>query len=399
MMPRLVDRIALGDLTEIYPPDLVDVVVTKAGVQQDRVRLLPSRLMVYFLLGKALFSPAPYREVLRTLAEADRHSQQGWDGWHVPDKAAIFRARQRLGVEPFRQLLAQVGSGVATQATPGAFWRTWHLMVLDGTTVEVADTVANDKELGRPGPTRGHNPAGYPQARLMALIESGTHAVIDAEIGSFATSEHTLAQALIPSLRPGMLVLVDQGLPSVQLIKQVAATGAQLVARVNPRWKLTPQQVLADGSWIATVRTGRRGPHRERDAVRVRALEYVLDDPGRDAREHYRLITTIRDADTAPAAQLGALYHERWEAETTLAEWKSIQIGARHVLTSKSPELVAQEIYAHLAVYTGVRRLMHRVATQGGAVLDPDRLSFGAAVRAVRRSVTAGAFPPGAARR
>src|SRR5919108_1929020 len=138
MVPRLVDQIVLGDLTEIYPPDLVDVVVAKTGCREERVRLLPSRLMVYFLLGKALFSPDPYREVLRKLTQAARQDQ-GWGTWRLPDKAAIFRARQRLGVEPFRELLVQAGPGVATPATPGAFWRRWHLMVLDGSTLAVAD--------------------------------------------------------------------------------------------------------------------------------------------------------------------------------------------------------------------------------------------------------------------
>jgi Insertion element 4 transposase N-terminal/Transposase DDE domain len=388
MASPLFDRVTLGDLTQVFPPDLVDVILTKTGAHQVRTRLLPARLMVYFLLTKALFSPAPYREVLRTLLEATRR-QSGWDSWHVPDKAAIFRARQRLGTEPLAELLAQVGP-VATQATPGAFWRRWRLMAIDGTTVEVADTPANDKAWGRPTPTRGHGPAGYPQAHVMALIESGTHVIVDAELGSLATGEHQLTPALARSLRAGMLVLGDQGLPSVHLINQVAATGADLLWRVNRRWTLTPQRILPDGSWIATVCTRRHG----RETVRVRVIEYVLDDPGRDGRQHYRLITTILDPDAAPAADLGALYHERWEAETTLAEWKTVQIGARHVLTSKTPQLVAQEIYAHLAVHAGLRALMCQVATAGDPPIDPDRLSFSAALRAVRRSVTAGVFPP-----
>jgi hypothetical protein len=388
MASQLPDRVALGDLTQVYPPDLVDVILTKTGAHQARMRLLPARLMVYFLLAKALFSPAPYREVLRTLAQTAR-CQEGWGSWHVPDKAAIFRARQRLGTEPLAELLAQVGP-VATQATPGAFWRRWRLMVLDGTTVEVADTPANDQAWGRPTPTRGHGPSGYPQVRVMALIESGTHVIVDAEIGSLNTGEHRLTPALARSLRPGMLVLADQGLPSVHLITQLAATGADLVWRVNRRWTLRPEQVLADGSWIATVRARRR----RGEAVRVRVIEYVLDDPGRDGRQHYRLITTIVDPHAAPAAELGALYHERWEAENTLAEWKTVQIGAGHVLTSKTPELVAQEIYAHLAVHAGLRALMCQVACAQKAPVDPDRLSFSAALRAARRSVTAGVFPP-----
>ena len=195
---HLAERVGLGDLTEAYPPDLVDAVVAKAGVREARVRLLPTRLMVYFVLGRALFSPDPYREVLRELADAARGAD-GWDGWRVPDKAAIFRARRRLGAEPVRELLAQVGP-VATEATPGAFWRGWRLMVVDGTTVEAADTPANDAEFGRPRNQRG-KPVAYPMARVTVLAESGTHVVVDAAAGPYTCGEVTLAEALLRSLR------------------------------------------------------------------------------------------------------------------------------------------------------------------------------------------------------
>jgi hypothetical protein len=339
--------------------------------------------MVYFLLAKALFSPDPYREVLRKLTETARRDGQTGKGWHVPDKAAVFRARQHVGVDPLRELLAQVGP-MASETTPGAFWRGWHLVVIDGTTLEVADSVANDKVFGRPGRTRGHGPAGYRQARVMAVIESGTHVVTDAEIGSFTIAERRLAEGLIRSLRPGMLLLADRGFPSVWLWKQMAATGADLVWRVSKAWKLQPEEILSDGSWISTVSMGHG---RRADWVRVRVIEYRLDDAGRDSKQRYRLITTILDPSAAPVVEVAALYAERWEAETTLAEWKTTQVGAGNVLTSKSPELVCQEIYAHLAVHAGLRALMCRVATDLDDPIDPDRLSFIAALRAARRSV------------
>jgi hypothetical protein len=143
------------------------------------VRLLPARLMVCFMLGKALFSPAPYREVLRTLAGTARHDACGWGSWHVPDKAAVFRARQRLGDQPFQRLLARAGPGVATPATPGAFWRGWRLMVIDGTTVEAAGT-----------------PAGYPLTRVVTLIESGTHVVAGAAVDACRVQEREPAARL-----------------------------------------------------------------------------------------------------------------------------------------------------------------------------------------------------------
>ncbi len=396
MESRLVDRVTLGDLAEVYPPGLVDEILAATSAREARVRLLPARLMVYFMLGKALFSPAPYREVLRTLAEPARHDACGWGSWHVPDKAAVFRARQRLGDQPFQRLLARAGPGVATAATPGAFWRGWRLMVIDGTTVEAADTSANAAGLGRPRRRKGHGPAGYPLARVETLIESGTHVVVDAEAGAYRVHERDLAARLARSLRPGMLVLADRGLPGVHLWKQLAATGAELAWRVPKLWKLPAEQALPDGSWISTVHGGRGRTRHPAEDLRVRVVEYVLDDPGRNHGERYRLATTILGPDAAPAAELGALYAERWEAENTLAEWKTYQLGSRNIMTSKSPGLVRQEIYAHLAAHTAVRTLMHQAATCQAEPIDPDRLSFTAALRAVRRSVTAttGIFPP-----
>ncbi|MDT3444104.1 IS4 family transposase [Pseudofrankia sp. BMG5.37] len=388
MATHLVDRFALGDLTQVFPPELVDVVLAKTRDREVRVRLLPPRLTAYFVLARALFCPEPYREVLRTLAEAARREDDGGQ-WRVPDKAAIFRARRALGVEPFRDLLVHAGTAVADERTPGAFWRGLRLMVVDGTTLPAADTEANEAGLGRPRPRPGKGPTGYPLVRLAVLIEAGTHVVTDAVVDSYRVQERALVERLAPSLGPGMLVLADRGLPGAHLWQRAEARGAHLLWRVPGTWKLPVEDVLADGSWLSTVRGGRGRRVRPPQDARVRVIEYGLDVSGRT--ERYRLITTLLDPDQAPAAELAALYSERWEVENSLAELKTTQIGAGTVLPSKSPALVLQEVYAHLAVYTGLRVLMHAVAVGRGEPLDPDRLSFAATLRAVRRSVTA--FP------
>ncbi|MGW1365281.1 IS4 family transposase [Streptomyces chartreusis] len=344
----MVEGLGLGDLTEVFPAGLVDMVIGKAGVQERRRRLLPARLMVYFMLGRALFCPDPYREVLRKLAHPLR-SVAGWDGWRVPDKAAVFRARLRLGEEPLKELLAQVGP-VADEATPGSFWRGLRLMVVDGTVLETADTQANAAFFGRPRNRPGQTVA-YPQLRVAALIESGTHVIVDAEIGTYHTGEVELSQRLVRSLRPGMLLLADRGFPGVRWWKHMSDTGVELLCRVQKGWKLLPEQILEDGSWISTVRirVQKGTPKTGRDSVTVRVIEYRLDDTGRDPGRHYRLVTTLLDPRRAPAAELAALYAERWEAENTFAELKTSQIGHDRPLPSKSPELVRQELWAHLA--------------------------------------------------
>lgn len=384
---RLAEEIGLGDLTVVFSSELVDVVIGKAGVLERRRRLLPARLVVYFVLARALFSPDPYREVLRKLAEP-MHRAAGWGAWRIPDKAAIFRARRRVGEEPLRELLAQVGP-IADERTPSAFWRGQRLMTVDGTVLEAADSPENAQWFGRPRNRPGQTVA-YPQFRVAALIESGTHVIVDAEIGTYHTGEVELSRALARSLRPGMLLLADRGFPGVTWWKQMATTGAQLLCRVQKRWNLHPEQILEDGSWISTVRirVQKDRPNTpDREHITVRVIEYWLDDTSRDPARRYRLVTTLLDPRQAPAAELAALYAERWEAEITLAELKTSQIGGDRPLASRSPDLVRQEVYAHLAVHAALRKLMWQTAVSRDAPVDPDRLSFSAALRGARRSV------------
>ncbi|QKV90508.1 transposase domain-containing protein [Streptomyces sp. NA02950] len=178
----------LGLLTWVYPPGLVDRVVAACGCAEQRKRLLPARLVVYFALGPALFSPAPYLEVMRHLAEGLR--RQGLlGGWHVPAKSSLFRARQRLGCEPLRVLFATTAKPMATEAAPGAFWRGLRLLEVDGTCWDVADSEANEAAFGRPGNGRGPGKSAFPQMRMAALVEVGSHAVLDAELAGCRTGE------------------------------------------------------------------------------------------------------------------------------------------------------------------------------------------------------------------
>ncbi|WP_443060473.1 transposase domain-containing protein [Streptomyces sp. NBC_00459] len=108
----------LGLLTWVYRPGLVDRVVAACGRAEHRRRLLPARLVVYFVLALAQFSPAPYLEVMRHLVEGLR--SQGLLGeWRIPAKSSLFRARQRLGSEPLRVLFATTAKPMGTGATPG----------------------------------------------------------------------------------------------------------------------------------------------------------------------------------------------------------------------------------------------------------------------------------------
>jgi Insertion element 4 transposase N-terminal/Transposase DDE domain len=388
---RLSDHISVGVLTRVFPPELVDRVVAESGRGEVRHRLLPARVVVYYVLGLALFSQASYEEVMRELTEGLSWAG-GWaQSWNVPTKGALYKARARLGPGPLRALFGEAAVPLAAEATRGAWYRGLRLMSIDGTCLDVADTPANEAEFGRPGSSRGEGAGAFPQARLVGLAECGTHALIAAAIGACTSGETTLARDLLGSAGEGMLVLADRNFYSFGLWTAAAATGAQLLWRVKAGLTLPARRQLADGSWLARLREfDKRGRRMRETEVVVRVIDYGLDDPGRpQAGNRYRLITTILEPGAAPAAELAALYPQRWEFETALAELKTHQRGPRTVLRSKQPDLVRQEIYGYLCVHYAIRWLMHAVALDAGE--DPDRLSFTRTLRAARR--TAGSHP------
>ena len=147
---RLSDRVAIGVLTQAFPQSLVDDVLARTGRVEQRSRLLPARLVVYFVLAMCLFSGQGYEEVARLLTEGLREKRRWRTAWTVPSTAAIWKARSRLGVGPVRELFATVCRPVATPVTRGAFYRGWRLTAIDGTTFDLPDTKANVDAFGRP---------------------------------------------------------------------------------------------------------------------------------------------------------------------------------------------------------------------------------------------------------
>jgi hypothetical protein len=379
---RFSDRIALGVLTRAFPPELVDEVVAECGRVEQRHRLLPARVVVYFVLAMCLFFGQGYEEVARLLTQGLVREGRWKRAWRVPSTAAIGRARLRLGPEPLMALFARVCRPVATAATVGAWYRRWRLVAVDGTTFDVPDTVANDVFFGRPGSSRGQKQGAFPQARVAAVVECGTHAVFAAAIGPLAEHETVLARRLFERLDAGMLMLADRGFVGFDLWRDAAATGADLLWRVKNSAVLPVVQALGDGSYLSQI-VAARDKNRRADPITVRVIEYTLD-PGAEGTV-YRLITTILDPKAAPATELAALYAQRWEIENTLDEIKTHQGGPRLVLRSQHPAGVEQEIFAFLLVHHALRDLMHQAARRAGE--DPDRISFTRTLRVARRHV------------
>ncbi len=365
------------------------VLRAETGRASERERDLPAQVMVYYAIALALYMGSSTREVLRCLLEGLRWLW-GSDAVKVTGKSGISQARSRLGEAPLRRLYEELVRPIATRATKGAWYRGWRPVSLDGTCLDVADTEANRAEFGRPNGGRGES--AFPQMRFVALVENGTHVLFGACLGRYAEGETTLARGVLAALRPGMLCLADRYFFGHALWRAAAETGADLLWRVKSDLQLPRETVLADGSYLTTLYPSKKDRRHRTGGVRVRVIEYRLEGVA-GAEPLYRLVTTILDPKRAPAAELAALYHERWEIEGALAELKTQLRGARMVLRSKTPALVRQEVWGLLLAHFAVRGLMHEAALRADE--DPDRLSFSHAVRVVRRKLPQfAALPP-----
>ena len=389
---RITDYISLGVIAKFFPADKVREVLQKTNRASIRERDLPAQVVVYYVIALALYMRSSYREVLRCLLEGVQWLLNPSIPVKVAGKSGISQARSRLGVEPVQKLYEMVVAPIAEKRTKGAWYRQWRLVSLDGSTLDVADTAENEKAFGRPGASRGAS--AFPKVRFVGLLENGTHVLWAARIDKYATDEIALARAVVPALRKGMLCLADRFFPGYQLWRKAAQSGAELLWRVRQNARLEIDERLTDGSYLSRIYLSTSDRRNRRKAIVVRVIEYRLKDvPGADPI--YRLITTILDHKLAPAKELAALYHERWEIETALDELKTHLRGAQIVLRSKTPELVQQEFYGLLMAHFAIRGLMHEAALQADE--DPDRLSFVHAVHVVQRRMPRYvAIPPSA---
>jgi hypothetical protein len=399
---RLTDAIGIGVLTRLLDRDLVDEAITAADRQEKRVRLLPARVMVYYVLALCLFFGDSYEEVMRKLSHGLRAVGSWREKWTIPTVGAISKARMRLGEEPLRLLFERVALPLAKRSTPGAWLHHFRIMAIDGVVFNLADTEDNEEGFGRCG---GKNPAPFPQARVAALVECGTHAAVAAEIDPWKEQERAQVARLLRAFEPGMLVLADAGVYSYELWKAACQTGAALVWRVKTDLDLPVLGVLPDESYLSEVGDPRQKRHnreheRKRrasgvavDYIQVRVIDYEI--PNRDGRDEFiRLVTTVLEPAEASAAELAAVYHERWEEESVFDEIEThVRGGSTVVLRSKHAETVRQEIWALLLTHYAIRHFMTEAAEQ--ADIDVDRLSFIRSFRAIRRQVSdQAAFSP-----
>ncbi len=391
----LEDRISVGVLARAFPREAVEEAVEAAGAREQRSRMLPAWLTVYFVLGLALFMDMGAGRVMRKLAGTLAWAARGVTVT-IPSEEALSNARARLGSAPLRLLFEKTAGVLAEPGSPGAFWRGLRLVSLDGTTLDVQDTGPNWERFGGPStkePSGKKLRGAFPQVRLLALAECGTRALIAACCGGYRTGEKTLARQLLTGLQAGMLLLADANFACYELWRDAAAGGAELLWRAGAQLSLPVDEALADGTYLSRLKAPRQLRRQGAADIVVRVIEYRLEDAAGQVTETFALITTLLDPGAAPARELAELYHSRWEIETAIGAFKTEMKGAGIVLRSKTPDGAEQEIWALLCAYHAIRELICAAAAL--ARQDPLRISFASALDTVRQPVgNPGAFPP-----
>ncbi len=324
---RITDHISLGVISKTFPLEKVNQILERTGKLSQRQRDLPAHVVIYYVIALGLFMQLSYREVLRSLLEGLAWLKLPGAKLKVTGKSGISQARTRIGPVPVKSLHDEIVQPIAREETKGAWYRKWHLVTMDGSTMETADNQENELAFGRQ--ETGQGKSGYPQIRFVSLVENGTHVLFGTELADYHTGEVTLAKKVIPGLKSGMLCLADRNFFSYHLWRQAQATGADLLWRVRKNLILPCLKRLPDGSYLSRIYPSPDDRSADINGIDVRVIEYRLEGI-EDSQEIYRLITTILDSVQAPAKELAALYPERWEIETALDELKTHLRGYSH---------------------------------------------------------------------
>lgn len=376
---ELLQAIALA-----IPSETIAAAIEHTQSERQRNRRLPTHLVVALIIAMSLWSKDSIEDVLQNLVQGlsgqwVRLSQR----WKKPSKSSISEARQQVGPQVMSQLFHLVARPLATEQTLGAFLNGLRLMALDGTAFDLPDTDANARVFGYPG-TRAGTEASFPKARLVLLVEAGTHLITDALLSPYRRGERRKALKLLRSVEPGMLLMWDRGLHSFKMVKATQERGSHFLGRVPKNVKFEIVQTFEDGSFLSWIAPDRKSKKKGAERIPIRVIEYTIEAKG--VEQTYRLITDLIDITDFPAFLLAQEYHQRWEVENTLDEFKTHLNGRKTPIRSKYPRGVVQEIYGWLLGHWAIRSLMFQAAEQQG--LSPLRLGFTGTLRVVRRAMT-----------
>lgn len=367
----------------VISPEVIEETIGTTQAKEGRKRKLPSSLVVCLVIAMSLWSNDSMTTVLKNLVNGlSRQWTKLGKYWRVPNSASISEARQRVGCRVMSQLFERIVHPMATAVTPGAFLAGLRVMAVDGTVLDVPDSIANARVFGYPA-SRHRTRAAFPKARIVMLIEAGTHLVVDALICPYRMGERVRAKKLLRSVSSGMLLMWDRGLHSYTMVQATLATGCDYLGRVPQNVKFEVEKILEDGSYLSWIHPDGKSKKKGGTKIAVRVIEYTIHTD--EEQQTYRLITSLMDVALFPALLLATEYHQRWEIENAIDELKTHLNGRKTPIRSLKPREVVQEIYGWLLGHYAVRYLMFTAATQAG--ISPLRLGFTGTLKVIRRAI------------
>ncbi|MEG4281067.1 IS4 family transposase [Microcoleus sp. MON1_C1] len=384
LSPKIPSKEIFKAIEIAIPASAIEQAIAKTNVEEKRQRALPAQLVVCLVIAMSLWSKDSMRDVLKNLIDG---LNEAWvkigKYWRFPCKSAITQARQRLGAGVMRQLFHSLVRPMATVETVGAFINELRVVVIDGTCLDIPDSDENARVFGRPGSRPGTR-AAFPKARLVILLEAGTHLIFDALMCPYKTGERVRALKLLRSVTPGMLLMWDRGLHSYAMVEAAVSKGCEYLGRIPCNVKFLNETQLEDGSYVSWVNPSSKLRKKGFKPIQVRVIEYTIEHSERpEAQIRYRLITSLLEAKKFPAHLLACEYHQRWEVENTIDEMKVHLLGRKTHIRSQKPKKVVQEIYGLLLGHWAVRLLIFQAASSAG--VSPLRLSFSGTLRVIRR--------------
>lgn len=376
----LTSKISLSYLCKSYSKKIINQAISDTNSKEQRVRVLPSDVVFYYTLALVMYPGVAAREVMRILLESIRFMVGlNDDSSLVVAKSAITKARKRLGYRSLQKIYNDHVKPIANKESKESFYKNLRLVAIDGTILDLPDSKQNSTYFQRQ--MSGDN-SPFPQARMISIIECGTHIIFKSEIASIKIGEITMAKSMLKNLSTGMLCIADRNYFCYELWDIACKSGSSLLWRARNTANLPIEQILPDNSYLSTIKSANKKQKRQ-----VRVIEFISKaiDPktGKAKEENYRFISNILDHTILPTKDVFDIYRARWEIETAFKELKISLPNYKSLIRAKVPDLVYQEIYAILLVHYSVRRLMYEAAQL--AQIDPDDLSFTHSLNVVKR--------------
>lgn len=360
---------------ELLVGEQIEAVLEKEGIKYRQTIYAPV-IVVWAFLSQVLSSDKSCQNVVSRIV--------AWcagAGVKMPsvDTGGYTKARQRLPETVMEGLLDSSGDELEAKVSETDLWCGRHVKILDGTTVTMADTEANQAEY----PQHGNQAVGcgFPLSKLVVMFSLLTGAVIAVMIKPWRCSETEMARQMYNNLQALDVALADRLYGTYVDLVMVQSKGADAVFRMHQRRNTDFRKGKRLGAsdhivtWYKPERCPKHMPQSEfaqlPAAVTVREVYYQITIQGFRTREVV-LVTTLLDPHTFTLAKLAELYQLRWQAEVDLKHIKTT-LAMEH-LRSQTPAMVRKEIYAHLLAYNLLRTLMWQAGTSEG--IHPLRLSL-----------------------